>query len=184
MIRRTIISSIALILALAVPLHAHEKGAIYLASKQVAVVGELALRGVKLPKNAAIGLQLRGTLNTYPIGDVKTDTAGAFQATLALPPHVLTGVYTVVAIAVDGDVTARADLVIVPAPAVVQRAKPAMPGMQSQMPGGHASAEMMAVDQDKSLIERIIVAVLVLLSFGGGALLLQRAAGVHRTGRQ
>lgn len=182
MIKQSIISSVALVLALVVPLSAHPtSGVLHLESKQVGIGGELVLRGEKFERTTDLKLELRGTLDNYPVGEVKTDTAGAFQTTLTLPPHVPTGAYTLVAIAPDGDITARVDMMIVPAE-VAPRAgtgKPGMkqmPGMGEEMPGEHATAEMMAVDQSQSPAERLIVAALVLLSFGGGATLLRKAA--------
>jgi hypothetical protein len=182
MIKRSIISSIALVLALAVPLSAHPtSGVLHLASKQVGIGGELVLRGERFERTTDLELELRGTLDNYPVGEVKTNTAGAFQVTLTLPPHVPAGAYTLVAIAPDGDITARVDMMIVPAEAAPMASTgkagmKQMPGMQQQMPGEHATAEMMAVDQSQSPAERIIVAALVLLSFGGGATLLRKAA--------
>lgn len=186
-IKRSVLG-VALILFSSVPLLGHPtNGVLHLASKQIAIGGELELRGERFEKGTDMKLELRGVLDNYPIGEVKTDAAGTFQATLTLPPHVPTGAYTLVAIAPDGDITARAELSIIPS---AQAAKPAMPGMpgmaagagmEQEMPGQHATDEMMAIDQSKSAAERIIVAVLVLASFGGGGMLLRKAALVNQS---
>lgn len=178
MMKRILFPSLALILAVAVPAAAHEKGAIHLASDHVPIGGELGLRGEKLPKSADIKLVLRGTLDNYAIGEVRTDTAGKFQVRLTLPPHVPAGAYSVVAIAPDGDVTARADLVIAAtAPAAVAAAEQGMAHMgEQEMPGPHATAEMMAVQRTTTRGEWAVIAAAIVLSFVGGAVLLRRSA--------
>ncbi len=187
-IKRSIVG-VVLILFSSTPLLGHPtNGVFHLASQRIAIGGQLELRGEKFQKGTDMKLELRGVLDNYPIGEVKTDAAGTFQVTLTLPPHVPTGAYTLVAVAPDGDITARAELSIIPS---AQAAKPAMPGMpgmapvagmEQEMPGQHATDEMMAIDQSKSAAERIIVAVLVLASFGGGTLLLRKAALVNESG--
>ncbi len=178
MMKRIVFPSLALILAMAVPAAAHEKGAIHLASDQVPIGGELGLRGEKLPKSADIKLVLRGTLDNYAIGEVRTDTAGKFQARLTLPPHVPAGAYSVVAIAPDGDVTARADLVIAAtAPTAAGTAEQGMAHMgEQEMPGAHATAEMMEVRRTTTTGEWAVIAAAIVLSFVGGAVLLRRSA--------
>ncbi len=78
----------------------------------MAIGGSVEVRGEKLPKSSALNLELRGVLDNFPVGTVHTDTAGAFQMSLTVPKNVPAGPYTLVVIASDGDVTARADLVV------------------------------------------------------------------------
>lgn len=178
MIKRGMLASVALILLVAAPALAHENGAIYLASKQVPVGGEFGVRGEKLPWSADLELVLRGALDNYMIGDVRTDTAGKFQARITLPPHIPAGAYSLVALAPDGDATARADLVIsAAAPAAAPAAGQGMAHMgEREMPGPHATAEMMEVQRTMTPGEWIVIAAVIVLSFVGGAILLGRAA--------
>jgi len=194
MIKRSVLS-VALILMSSVPLVAHPtNGVLHLASQRVVIGGSLELRGEKFEERTDMKLELRGVLDSYPIGQVKTDASGTFQTTLTLPPHVPSGAYTLVAIAPDGDITARAELSIVPSAQAAGPSMPGMPGMsprsgtEQEMPSQHATDEMMSIDQSKSAAERLIVALLVLASFAAGAVLLRKGATVdqagiaHRTG--
>src|SRR5918911_4427347 len=133
------LAAFAFLLALPAAAPAHERGAIHLASSQVPVAGDVVMTGEKLPKSTVLELQLRGTLNNYPFREVRTDAKGAFQARLTLPPDVPAGAYTLVALAPDGDVTARAELVIAPAPSA---ATPAERSTAPQAAGGAAMPHM------------------------------------------
>lgn len=180
------VAATALLLTTSNSAFAHGGGVIRLASNQVAVGGTLALRGEKLEKNSHIRLELRGTLDNYPVGEVKTDTAGKFQMSIVLPPHVPAGAYTLVAIAADGDVTARADLTVgMPTGGAgsgpVPTAMPGMPGMSGtqEMPGEHATEEMMALKRTTSNGEWAFIAAFILLTFAGGAVLLRKGASAR-----
>lgn len=172
---RSAIVTAGLVATLAVPAFAHTGGVIRIISKQVSVGGELIVRGEKLPKNATLRMELRGMLETFPLAEVRTDTAGRFQAQLALPVEVKAGTYTVVVVASDGDVAARVDLVV-----SAPRAMPGMRGMAEHeamvdsggAPGPHATAEMMTVQLNTSSAEWGAIAAVILLSAAGGLLLL------------
>jgi hypothetical protein len=159
----------------------HETGAIHLASNHVPVGGEIDLRGEKLPKSGTIKLELRGILDTYPVGQVKTDTAGAFQAKFTLASTVPVASYTLVAIASDGDVTARADLSVVAATTATTAASSSMPGMPG-MPamtgasGEHANAAPMPIASTTTDAQWVVIYALIGLSLLSGAFLLRRAA--------
>lgn len=164
------------------PAFAHGGGVIRLANARVPVGGTIGLSGEKLEKNTTFKLELRGTLDNYPIGDAKTDTAGKFRLSVALPAHVPAGVYSLVAIGPDGDVDARVDLTI--AGATTQggsTATAAMSGMgqgTQEMSGMHATDEMMTLHRTTTIGEWVIIAVLIVAAFAGGAILLRRAARV------
>jgi hypothetical protein len=174
---RSAFLTIGLVAALAIPALAHEKGTIRILSKQVGVGGELIVQGEKLPKSAVLKMELRGTLETFPLAQVRTDSAGRFQARLALPLEVRAGTYTVVVVASDGDVTARADIVVSPAPLAGEgamagmEAHAGMPGTPGA-PGPHATAEMMKVPVSTSGVEWAVIGGIIVLSTLGGAALL------------
>ncbi|MDQ6885830.1 MAG: TIGR02186 family protein [Gemmatimonadota bacterium] len=179
--------AIGLVLARRGVARAHEKGAIHLASTAVPVGGDLVMTGVKLPKSGVLRLQLRGTLDNYDVGQVRTDTAGAFQTRLTLPPHVPTGAYTLVAIAADGDVSARTALAVTAGPAAASSSSASMPStkmpdgtpmphMSATMSTTHATAEMMEIKRATSAGEWVVIAGAILASLAGGLALLRRAS--------
>lgn len=165
---------IGLTLVVAVPAYPHGDGVIRVGSKQVAVGGTIALTGEKLEKNADLRLELRGILDNYPAGRLRTDASGRVSASITIPPAVPIGAYTLVAIALDGDVAGRTDLAVGPA-ADVTATRAGMPHMPADMPGMQATAEMMKIERTTTAGEWAVIATLILLSFGGGALLLAHA---------
>jgi hypothetical protein len=168
----------------------HETGAIHLASNHVPVGGEIDLRGEKLPKTQTLKLELRGILDTYPVGEVKTDTGGAFHSTFTLPSAAHAASYTLVAIASDGDVTARADLTITAATSASTTASTAasstmpgmagMPGMEAAN-GEHANAAPMTIPSTTTSAQWVVIYALIGLSLLSGAFLLRRAATANGT---
>lgn len=146
---------------------AHEKGIIRLASNEVPVGGELGLRGEKLPKSAALRLELRGSLETFTLAAVRTNAAGRFQARLPLPAEARAGSYTVVALASDGDVAARAALVITAAAStqVMDR------GQAKE--SSHPTAELMNLTVVTTGGERAAILTIIVASFGAGLILLR-----------
>lgn len=176
----------ALLLAMSTSAFAHPTGGVIsLASSQVAVGGTLGLSGEKLEKNSNIRLELRGILDNYPVGEVKTDTAGKFQMSIVLPPHVPAGAYTLVAVAADGDVAARADLTVGTltggagsGPVTGMQGMSGMNGTQG-MPGMHATDEMMALKRTTSGGEWAFIVAFIIVMFAGGAVLLRKAASMR-----
>jgi len=177
---RVLLVSFGLLAAYSAPAFAHEKGAIQLASKQVSVGGELSLRGDKLPKNATLRLQLRGTLETFPLADVRTDSLGGFRARFALPVEAKPGTYAVVVLASDGDIVARAELGIVAAPASMGEMSPEehakMNPDTTATNEPHATAENMRVPVRTSPAEWATIFTLIAASSGIGLALLLRSA--------
>lgn len=180
---RSAIVAAGLVAALAVPAIAHEKGVIRIISRNVTVGGELVVRGEKLSKNATLRMELRGTLETFHLSEVRTDTAGRFQAQVALPVEVKAGTYTVVVVASDGDVTARTDLVVLAGPPMADM--PGMAGHEGMVDSAgaaapHATAEMMHVPVSTSGAEWGAIAAVIGLSAAGGLLLLMSSRRQER----
>lgn len=180
---RTALVTAGMVATLAAPGSAHENGVIRIISRDVSVGGELVVRGEKLAKNATLRMELRGTLETFHLAEVRTDTAGRFQAQVALPVEVKAGNYTVVVVASDGDVTARADLIVRAGPPMA-----GMPGMAGHegmadsagAAGPHATAEMMNVPLNTSGAEWGAIAAVIILSAAGGLLLLMSSRRQER----
>jgi hypothetical protein len=170
----TIGLAIGLLLTIRSPAYPHGVGVIRLGSKQVGVGGTIALKGEKLEKNADLKLELRGILDNYPAGRIRTDANGKVSANVTIPPAVPIGSYTLVAIADDGDVAARTALAVGPA-AAVTAAQEGMPHMAPEMPGMNATAEMMRIEVTTTPAEWAVIIAVILLSFGGGAFLLFRS---------
>lgn len=173
------VAIVAAVLTATVPVSAHETGAIHVASSQVPVGGSIDIRGEKLPKSQTIKLELRGILDNYPVGEVRTDTGGAFKAQLAVPPNAPVAQYTLVAIASDGDVTARTDLTIVAAgvasTAASTAASTSMPGMPG-MSGEMATAELMHIDRTTTSGQWVVIYLIIGLSLAAGIFLVRSSA--------
>ena len=195
---RPSILALALLVLISAPAHAHPKGTIRLANKQLGVGGELVLRGESLPKNETLRLQLRGTLETFPLAEVRTNATGAFQARLALPLEARIGSYTVVVLASDGDVAAQAELLVVAAaaPVTVADSATAVPPVTdtaaAEHPAGHAmpnantspdatdiphaSPDMMQLEATTSAAEWVGILAIIVASAGVGFALLRSRA--------
>ena len=183
MVARVVPVVVALLTASVGVAVAHETGAIHLVSKELTPGGELAFAGEKLPKGATLKVELRGALNKYSIGTITTDKVGKVQARLTVPADVPNGNYTVAVLAPDGDVAARAPLVISSAPATAASQNMAgmshdmvgMKGMEG-MSGMQATAEMMPLKQQRTPGEWTVIAAVVGACFVAGAALLRKAA--------
>ncbi len=178
--KRALVTTAVLMLVTALPAYPHGDGVIRLATTQVPGGGTVGLTGEKLEKNSDLSLELRGTLDNYPVGRVHSDAAGKFSTRLTLPPNIPGGAYTLVAIASDGDVTARTDIEIGSAlggPGTTMPGMPQMDGLHTgqHISGPHATAEMMQLKQTTTPGEWAVIAALTLLSFGAGAWLLARS---------
>jgi hypothetical protein len=94
----------------------HEKGVIHLGSRTPVVGQVLNMRGEKFSPNTVLRLELRGPLAVLPLAQVQTDSAGGFRAASSLPAEATPGIYTIVALAPDGDEAGRTELAIIAAP--------------------------------------------------------------------
>ncbi len=178
--RRIIFAAAALLLATAAPAYPHGGGVLRLASTHVPGGGTVVLTGEKLGKAADLALELRGTLDNYPVGRVRTDAGGRFTTNLTLPPHIPGGAYTLVAIAADGDVAARTDIDIGTASGGSGTIMPGMDGndgihTEPHISGPHATAEMMQLKRTTTTGEWAVIALVTLLSFAAGGWLLSRS---------
>ena len=169
---------------------AHETGAIHLVSKQIAPGDELAFAGERLPKGATVKVELRGALNKYQVGEIQIDKAGKVQARLKLPGDIPAGNYTVVVLAPDGDVAARAQLVV--ATATANAMPNNMPGMthgmegmsgMKGMSGPQATAAMLPLDQQRTPGQWAVITGIVGASLIAGVVLLRKASALAASER-
>ncbi len=173
--RMTMLTAAALLLLVA-PAVAHETGVVRLSTKQVEVGAGLSLRGEKMPKTGKVRLELRGALVTLSLGEVKTDSAGVFETNIVVPETAEPGNYKLVVLAADGDVTARADLVIVAATPSTER-KDHGTIVHEKMTSPEATDAMMPLDVMFTPAEMSVIGILVLAGLAGGFALLQRSSG-------
>lgn len=186
-IARTV-TILAVFLGVATPIvaYGHGGGILRLSSKQVAAGGKIAMLGEKMGSNAEFRAELRGVLQNYPMGTLRSGATGTFSANLSVPATARPGTYTLVVIAPDGDVAGRAEVVVeaaaVPSPGGMPRMTghgpmASMPDMEAMkgMPGMEGTAEMMELDVSTGTGEWIVIGSLILASLGGGAVLLSRS---------
>lgn len=171
------------LLALLTPLTAsgmaHEKGIIRLASKEVPIGGELGLQGEKLPKSATLRLELRSALETFSLAEVRTNAAGRFQARLTLPADAGAGSYTVVALAPDGDVAARAQMVVLAAAPAHATEHGATDSTPTRTASPHPTAETMKLAVATTGGERAAILTIIAACLGGGLTLLRGSRRRH-----
>jgi len=159
---------------------AHGTGAISLSSKQSAAGGTITIFGTKFAANSSVRLELRGVLQSNVFGRVQTSAKGTFQQIVTIPATSKPGQYTIVAVAPDGDVTARAMLMISET-AAAEETRPGMhdmPGMQG-MGGPHATAEMMDVPIPITAWGWGVITAIVVASAVTGAWLLRTGGGTQ-----
>ncbi|MBI4408218.1 MAG: hypothetical protein HY561_00835 [Gemmatimonadetes bacterium] len=179
--RREVVAGLIWLLAFlgAVPTApAHEKGVIRLRTNPLPAGSEIELRGERLPRNAPLRLELRGTLETFPLAEVRTDSAGVVTGRFGLPAEAGPGNYALVALAADGEEVGRVELVLVPAAAADGHARHEAGPVEP-----HATAELMDVPVARNPAEWVAIVGLSLLSLGAGAALLRGSAGPRACGR-
>lgn len=102
----------ALALAIAGPAAAHEDAVLESYQSVVAAGGVLAVTGRDFTEGQSYALRLVGALDEYDLGDIRAAAGGRFSIELEIPATVKPGVYTVRAIAADGDDVASLDLTL------------------------------------------------------------------------
>ena len=165
-----------LVACLPVTAVAHETGVIRLDAKTIPAGGQLEIRGNKLTKGTEFRLELRGVMKTFTLLNVRTDSTGQFVVHLSLPADAPPGNYTVVAVASDKDVVARADVALTAA--VSQPASPMPVGHEGMAPSAsgtpHATDAMMDLPVSTGSVEWGAIIAMTALSLFGGLWLLLR----------
>lgn len=114
---RAVACAAALLLWPAGPLGGHEEAVLESSATSVPAGGALELQGRDFTGGESYVLRLLGALREYELGEVKPADDGTFSLRLRIPADVVPGSYQLVAVAPDGDVSARLDLVILDAAA-------------------------------------------------------------------
>jgi hypothetical protein len=167
---RSLATLLALIaLTVAAPLQAHEKGVLTLASRELSPGDSVRIAGARFTKRASLVLTLVGVPGSSRLGEVRTDSAGAFAVTLFVPTSTVPGTYRLVATAADGDQVAALDVVVLAAVA-------------THAPGAHAAApavarpggERLVLDRARGPMMTGAVLAGIILALAAGAALLRR----------
>ncbi len=101
---------------------AHEEGVLKPDRREFAPGDSVAVAGQKFSKRAELRLLLAGVHGRIELATVRTDTAGAFIATVRVPADAAPGAYRLIALATDDDEVATLDVTVVPAAAAAEHA--------------------------------------------------------------
>lgn len=168
---RRFTSLLALIaLAVGAPLQAHEKGVLTPASRELSPGDSLRIAGAHFTARASLTLALVGVQGSVSLAEVRTDSLGAFDATVFVPAPTAAGTYRLVATASDGDEVATLDVVVsAPVAAHTPDAHVTAPAMA--MPTG----EPLPLDRARSPMMTGTVVAGIVLALAAGAALLRKS---------
>ncbi len=93
---------------------AHERGVLRLPTRQLVVGDSVRVVGEKFGRGTALTLALVGIDGRVTLGEVRSDTAGAFARFVEIPADIRPGAYRLVAIASDDDEVATLDVTVSP----------------------------------------------------------------------
>ncbi len=105
--------AVAFFSLLAPQIGAHEKGVLKLATRRLAPGDSVATTGEHFSRRANLNIELVGIAGRTRLADVRTDSLGAFAASLVVPANLPVGSYRVVAVAADGDEVASVGVNVV-----------------------------------------------------------------------
>ncbi len=163
---RAAASSVALVLAIAIPVFAHSGGeasGISVEPAQVTAGGTVVLAGNGLEPNSERQINLVGPDVVVAFPAATTDAAGMFAVTLTVPAHLPGGTYTFQAI---GDETMTTDLTVI-----------AAAGVAAAEPANEAAA--VVAPRSRSGLELGIIGVFLVVAVGLGLVLVVRAERVR-----
>ena len=163
----TLLALIAL--TVGAPLHAHEKGVLTPASRELSPGDSVRIAGAHFTARATLTLALVGVQGGVRLAEVRTDSVGAFDMTVFVPAATAAGTYRLVATASDGDEVATLDVVVsAPVAAHTPDAHAAAPAIA--MPTG----QPLLLDRARSPMVTGTVVAGIVLALAAGAALLRR----------
>jgi len=160
--------ALALLLVNVSPAGAHPEATLESDRSTVAAGGSIALHGSEFGGVGTYALSLQGVLNEYALGEATSDGEGRFQLTITVPVDVRPGSYQVVALASDGDVAARLDLLVSAAAAMPMDADEHADMGGAAMPAQAATAEEIQIERDRSGIEWAAIGLVIGVAGGLG----------------
>lgn len=149
---------------------AHGQGKLKLSTKQLIPGGTVELTGSEFAKKEPFAVLLVGAAGRTEMGEVKSDSAGKFVATMTVPPAVKPGSYRLVLEASDDDEAASANVQVLAGQVVATAAS-----AEHQHGDTTPSAEPMALDRARSPVVTGGVVVSILVMLVAGSLLLRRS---------
>lgn len=163
-----------LVLAIGMPVLAHgdeEAPTILVEPVQVNAGGTIVLAGDGLEPQSVRVIDLVGSDVVVPFGAVTTDAEGMFSVTLTVPGHLPAGAYTFEAI---GDETVTVSLDVTAGPAAVE------PGAGRSQASPQPVAAVETTPRSRSGLELGVLALIVIVLIGCGAVLAVRAERIGR----
>ena len=151
---------------------AHGKGVLKLADRRLVAGGTVRVNGERFPKASSLVILLVGPAGRMRLGEVRTDTAGAFRAAPVVPADLPVGAYRLVVLASDGDEVGALDVELVPAAARDHEA-------------GHAegspdpTARSLSLDRERDLRTTGGAVIGIVAALVAGGLLLRRPAAAR-----
>lgn len=167
---RAAAGSVALVLAVALPVLAHSGGeasGISVEPTQVTAGGTVVLAGNGLEPNSDRQINLVGPDVIVPFPTATTDADGMFAVTLTIPAYLPAGTYSFQAI---GDETLTTDCTVA-----------AAAGMSASEPKNEALAAV--TPRSRSGVELAFIGAFLVMAVGLGVLLVVRAERVGRAAR-
>jgi hypothetical protein len=148
------------------PATAHGEGVLKVGSRQLVAGSTLRIAGEEFGGGAKLTLVLVGVRGRFELGEVATDSAGAFANEFAVPGDLPNGAYRLVAVASDGDEVATLDV------AVAAVAPLGEPGATDEEERSVPTAEPLELDRAGSpWVKGGTVVAIVIAIVTGGALL-------------
>lgn len=171
----TIWTVLAMLLVTVSPAGAHPEAVLESDRASVEAGGSIALRGAEFGPDETYALRLLGALAEYDLGEAKSDGEGVFHLDLTVPGDVRPGAYQIVAIAPDGDVSARLDLNV--SAALPMNAGDLMDMDDAGMEARQATADEISIERDRSGIEWAAIGLIIGAAGGLGIGLRRRPRG-------
>ena len=153
----------------------HSGGKLKLASKHLMVNAAFELIGTEFAKKESFTILLIGPAGRTKLGEIKTDTAGKFAATLTTPASVKPGSYRLIVEASDDDEAATADVMVMANDGMAVVAEEHDPGQHEDM--DMASPEPLRLDRARSPLVTGGAVATIVLALAAGGLLLRRNGG-------
>ncbi|MBI3981297.1 MAG: hypothetical protein HY337_00170 [Gemmatimonadetes bacterium] len=170
---RQVAATLGLALAVATTVAAvHEEGVLKLATRALVAGDSLPVKGEKFTKRSPLTLALAGMAGQLSLGTVRTDSTGAFTASVLVPRDAAPGSYRLVATAEDGDEVASLDVTVSAAAAADHASMPGHEGMEMDEP----TSEPLALDRARSPLVTWSVVTGIGLAVAAGVVMLRRPA--------
>lgn len=141
--------------------------------KSIEAGDEMPLRGEEFLAGETVQIVLQSALTEYDLRSVTAEEGGVFQIDLEIPGHVRPGEYRLVAVASDGDIAARLDLMVVAAETAHDET--AADGSEEHGDGmdDMAMADDFPIERSRAGLEWGLIFLLVGLAGTGGVALLR-----------